>query len=332
MERKNKAFTMVLRPNDEDKKSFCLKNNKIALGWCIDNLNYNNKPDYYELREKIKEKFYNSHANYRSAGQAASMVNEFCYITKKDNYIIVPEYRYQFYLGIILEDEFYIEDDTYWKNVKWVFGLNNPKIWKNAPAILSKACRTYKSIKDSSYAIDEIDKLIENPESLNKSWDSEIYNTLCENLVTSLTKGRINPTTFQHEILPVVLSAMGANDNIEQRAGKSDKGIDIIVTFNVAEISEKMIGIQAKNFMPNPPLKEWVIDQTLNGAREEGLSEAWIITTGTISDDVNRYLEEINSNEENIIIRIIDGYELSKLILKHINKIYIEEPEDLEIE
>lgn len=324
-ETKPKVYTMVLKPGDFDLTQKCLETNKIVIGWGNESLTPEKEMKYEELRDVIKNKFYAEHKDYKSAGHAAGMIYTFCYQIQKGDYVIVPDYGYKFYLGKVASDKFENLDVGFWRDVDWIFGKNNPGSWRNAKANLARACKVRRSLKESSYALDEIGRIIKDPGILEKSWESDLYQMLCKQIEKSLTEGIINPTKFQYKILPMILKAMGAQENIINRIGKYDKGIDIIATFPAAEYSEKIIGIQAKNYLPDPPLEKGVIDQTINGALAENLDEAWIVTTGTVSEEINDIVEKHNiSTESEVYLRIIDGIELSKLIFKYFNGFYIE--------
>lgn len=319
MSNKN-LFTMVLKPGNVNFTNECLEKNKIVIGWGIDELIPEKEIDYLSLREIIKKKFYSADNDYKSAGQASGMVYSFCYQMKKGDFVIIPDYRYKFYLAKLTNNTFENKESVFFRDVEWIFGKENPGNWRNAKSNLARACKVRRSLKESSYALSEIEAIIENPDILEKTWESDLYKKLCKQIENSLITGINNPTKFQYEILPMILKAMGASDNIVNRIGKYDKGIDLIASFPVAEYSEKIIGIQAKNYLPNPPLAEWVIKQTISGAIAEGLDEAWIVTTGTISEEISDFIEKYNtSTDSEIYLRIIDRLELSKLIFKYFN-------------
>lgn len=312
-----RAWTMILKPGS-DMTADCLEQNKIVIGWGVGA----ETSEYYDLRQAIQNTYYPQNTDFLAAGQAAGMVYSFCQDMRQGDYVIVPSYNYQFYLARITGSKYsYGDDGIYEYAVEWLH-KKQALSWKSAPANLSRACRSRRSLKNCDYALPEIREIATNREFLSHSWETELYETIVETVGTYLLNGRINPTTFQTEVLPKVLKAVGASQSLN-RAGTSDKGIDIHVTFPVAgNLASKQLGIQTKYWNPNPPVGNHVIDETIEGAKAENLDTAWVVTTGAFSPEVEEYAQK-RILETGIEISLIDGRALSQLVLECLDKEFI---------
>lgn len=312
-----KAWTMILKPGS-DRTAECLAKDKIVIGWGVDTP----PAEYYDLRETIKNTYYPDSTDYLAAGQAAGMVFAFCTQISKGDYILIPDYDYKFYVGKVTSDAYtYNSEGFYEQNVMWLHA-KQALTWRTAPADLSRACRSRRSIKNCDYALDDIKALAADKAFLAKGWEQELYETIVDTVAAYMLKGRINPSTFQTQVLLKILRAAGASENLN-RAGTSDKRIDIKVTFPIAgNLASKQLGVQSKYWQPNPPVGKEVIDETIRGARAENLDTAWVVTTGSFTEEVQEYAIQSTANT-GIEIALIDGRALSQLVLEYLDKTFL---------
>ena len=97
-----------------------------------------------------------------------------------------------------------------------------------------------------------------------------------------------------------------------------DVGIDIYATFLVAGIFQQVVGVQARHFMPEPPVSAAVVNQLIRGIEEGGgeVTLGMVITSGTFSDEATTEAEKYG-DEEGIPIELVDGIQFAKLIVEH---------------
>ncbi len=312
-----RAWAMILKPGT-DRTQECLDKDKIVNGWGVDAP----PEDYYHLREAIRLAYYPEATDNLAAGQAAGMVYTFCTQIKKGDFVLIPDFDYKFYIGKIVSEKYACDQDGFYEHdVLWLHG-KQALSWKTAPAALSRACRSRRSFKNCDYALEDIKAIAADKSYLMKGWEEELYETIVDTVSHYMLKGRIDPSTFQTQVLPKILRAAGASEMLN-RAGAADKGIDIKVTFPIAgNLAYKQIGVQTKYWQPSPPVGKEVIDDTISGAKAESLDTAWVITTGTFTAEVQEYAIQRTDNT-GVEIVLIDGRALSQLVLEYLDKAFL---------
>jgi predicted helicase len=115
---------------------------------------------------------------------------------------------------------------------------------------------------------------------------------------------------FEGLVATVLKRAGATSTNIIPR--QSDKGVDIVATFQIGGIMPLEVGIQAKYYKGN--VAQAAVDQLVKGLKAEGLSTGWLVTSGEIPDELGSYLENAPSCEE-LDLATVDGRLLAEMII-----------------
>ena len=137
-----------------------------------------------------------------------------------------------------------------------------------------------------------------------------------------------------HPLLERLFRAMPFN-RVEYTHGTNEMGADFVLTaINQFLNAEEYIGIVAKTkrILQNTDdverqIKECRIKRLIEGGvKEVHISEVWVITTKTISDNAKR---KINDEFSGTNVKFVDGEQLASLIQKHIPDFWHDIPIDV---
>jgi restriction endonuclease Mrr len=190
-----------------------------------------------------------------------------------------------------------------------------PLARKLARSALLARMKTQGTTADASDLLDEIQACLDlAARGEAPTFQRDLQTRLIRETLSELCSGRIDNFGFENLIEALLLRLGAEKTHIVPR--NADKGADIVATFRVAGVFYQKIAVQAKHWMPNPPVEPDVVAQLIRGIEAEEATLGMIVTTGTISqsatDAAERYFEE-----KGIRIELVDGEQFAKLIVEH---------------
>ena len=309
------AWVLRVLPGRIDRLKECLETNVIVMGWAdggdLTGL------DSHQLRDCLHEVFYKDDTNKRRAGAAAGNILRFTRDMEVGDYVLVPV-PYGFHVAEITGEarfhEEHVETDTALRrDVKWLTDPSKPIKRDQASSRLNSRLKIRGTSASASDLAEEIRRLLkEEKEPDTRTFETDLREKLGAETLAMLRNGRMKPRKFE-ELIADTLKRQGAVD-VSIRAGRGDKGVDVVAEFMLAGLLPVKVGVQAKHWDDRAPLGPEVVDQLQRGMEEEGLAAGMIITTGVISEEAEERAKALA--EEDLQIEMIDGELLAGLIVE----------------
>lgn len=310
------AYVLRINPAGVDRVQEALESDELIIGWSDASELNNHELTWEDFREIVHKAYYFSQPNYRSSGGAAGSLWRFILEMKKGDLVVVPHWS-NFYIAEVTGDVYYdekkIDNDTAWRRpVEWLNSKNPiPRRLARLPLISRmKSYQTCVYAEDLIVEIKEVLKLA--TEGVERTFSEDLKQKLIEQVIKEIHTGRIDSNGFER-LVASLLESMGVKD-IHIRHAASDKGADIVGTFNILNKFKFVLAVQAKQYRPDPPVDKGAIDQLINGMQAESANLGWVVTSGKYSEDAKRHADDMRANGYNL--ELIDGQELAAMIIE----------------
>lgn len=137
----------------------------------------------------------------------------------------------------------------------------------------------------------------------------DLRQRLVEEALGELREGRLDSFGFEH-LLAIPLTSLGA-DSARVVARQEDEGADIVATFQLAEIFQLTLAVQAKHpYRSSRTTGAEAVEHLARGMEVEDATHGWVVTAGTFSDEAEQRRAEIEE-ETGLRIELIDGEQLA---------------------
>jgi predicted Mrr-cat superfamily restriction endonuclease len=286
-----------------------LDNNQIIIGWSRA-IGLLEEDDWPKFREIVKKAHYSDHDNYRAAGAAGGHLWRFIKEMRVSDLVVVPV-EGGFYVAKIREEKAIylgekIEDGTsYRRGVEW---LNNKKPIPRINAVSALVSRM-KARGTCTEATD----LLKGIEQCLSGKKDNLKNDLIQATLEQLKRGHIDPDRFEEFLRALLEKFGGKGARVIKKA--NDKGVDVLAEFPLVwGLFPRKLAVQAKHFLPYPPVNKEVVDKLVSGMEFEGADVGMIITTGTFSEDVEKAAQQYYEKDGKEIA-LIDGELLAEIIV-----------------
>jgi predicted Mrr-cat superfamily restriction endonuclease len=273
--------------------------------------------DWSRFREILQGHYYSNESSLRKAGSAAGHMWRFIREMKHRDLVVVP-HGSAFYVAEVIGDATHdasrvIDDTAFRRKVTWL----NQK--HSIPRALARAAlqSRMKTQGTCAYAIDllgEIEECLGLAERQERpTFHSDLRKRLVKETLDEIRSGRMDSYGFEN-LLKSVLESLGAQDvRIVPRS--QDKGADLLGTFLLAGAFRLLVAVQAKHYLPEPPVGADVVRQLIQGIEAESADLGMVATSGAISDEAVAAAETFY-NEKGIKIELVDGEHLASLIVE----------------
>lgn len=315
--RQQRAFLLRIAPSYNDCVQQALASNELIIGWSDLPQLLNGFLSWEQFRQIMHDRYYPGNNNYRGSGLAAGNMWRFIREMDKGDLVVVP-HGPAFYVaeitGPAYHDPAKIADDTAFRRpVKW---LNNktsiPR--RTARVALQSRMKVQNACADATDLIRDIQELLSNAaKGETPTFDTDLRNRLVDQTLKEIRSGRIDNYGFE-TLLASLLKSLGAKD-VRIIARNLDKGADLVATFVTANTFEFKLAVQAKHWLPEPPVGKDVIDQLLRGMEDVEADLGWVATSGSFSDEAVGYVEQLQE-QDGRRVKLVDGDYLASLIVE----------------
>ena len=318
------GFVLRIAPGREDRVSEALESDHLIIGWAMAEGLLDLELEWQRFREIIREAYYSDDENLRRAGNAGGHMWRFIREMNVGDLVVVP-YGSEFYVGEIKGDAVYDtskadEDSAYRRPVRWLNG-KSPIPRAIAKSALLSRMRTRGTSADARDLVEEIGDCLRVARRIadggtRPSIETDLRSRLIKVTLDELRTGRMENYGFE-ELIEAVLRGLGAVDT-KIAARREDKGIDIYATFLVAGAFQQVVGVQAKHFQPDPPVRADVVRQLTRGIRDssERVTLGMVVTSGIFSPEAEVAVRDYEE-DGGIPIELVDGEQFAGLIVDH---------------
>ncbi len=313
------AFILRITPAGVDRVPEALDANQIMIGWseAVGLLN----PDlgWEEFRQIVREAYYRADETWHRAGTASGHIWRFTREMQLGDLVVVP-YGPNFYVARVTGEAVYLhekaleEDSAYRRPVEW---LNEkrpiPRALARSPLISRmKIHGTSASATDLVDEIQECLRLAATGEERDFRGDLQLG--LANQALHELRSGRLDSYGFEHLIRSFLKNVGASEARIVPRS--QDKGADIVATFRLVDTFQFVVAVQAKHYLPEPPVGREAVDQLISGMDAEGADLGMVVTTGSFSQEALEAAEQYGATSGNRI-ELVDGEQFSKMLVEH---------------
>lgn len=316
-DKSKQAFVLHMSYRGKEPLKEGLDKNEIIIGWSRAQGLLEPTLDWREFRQIIHDTYFSDDQNYRRSGASAGNMWRFVRQMDVEDLVVVPSSG-KFYLAKITGKARYDEigaevDMAHRRSVKW---LNNGKSFprKIARAALQSRMKARQACVNATDLLPEIEEVLEaakNDEELSLSTD--LRKKMVDNVINELRSGRINPREFE-DLIAEILRSLGGRD-VRVIGRKVDIGVDVIGDFSLASFFTFKLGVQCKHYKPKPPVPYDALAQLVEGLEGEDASVGWLVTTGTIPDEVEKRKREFEE-ERGLMLELVDGEQLAAFIVE----------------
>lgn len=314
-----RAFVLRVAPSKIDRVPEALKDNFITIGWSRA-AKILTETDWWKFREEIHQVYYSEQKNYRHSGHAAGYLWQFIREMKVGDWVVVPHGN-EFYVCEVaseaVHDPTNVEDDTaFRRKVHWLNGKRPIKRSHAAAALQSRmkiqgTCAYAQDLTDAiSSILQEDDETRELPK--NAIFAHDLHRKLVETTLATIRSGKMDSFGFER-LLQELFIKEGGEATIVARS--KDKGADLKVTFRFAIVGQVVIGVQAKHYRPEPPVHAKIADDLRAGMEDIGADLGMIISSGTMSPELEARVEDLYE-KEGVRIQLVDGDQLAAWLVE----------------
>lgn len=314
-----RAFVLRMAPSEIDRVEEGLDGNFITIGWSNAG-SILRESDWWKFRETVHQSYYHDQTNYRRAGQAGGYLWQFLQEMKEGDWVVVPHGN-EFYVcevasGASHDPSKAKEDTAFRRQVRW---LNRKQPIKRSHA--SAALQSRMKIQGTcAYAQDLTDDILsvlqEDDETRNLPkelvFGHDLHRKLVETTIKTIRSGKLDSFGFER-LLQQLFTKQGAEATIVARS--QDKGADLKVTLRFAVVGQVVIGVQAKHYQPEPPVPAQIADDLKAGMEDIGADIGMIISSGTMSPELEARVEELYE-KESVRIQLVDGDQLAAWLVE----------------
>jgi predicted Mrr-cat superfamily restriction endonuclease len=309
------AYILRMKPGRAriDRVPEALESNELIIGWSKAIGLLAKDITWKKFRRIIYETYYREDKTHQRSGVAAGSMWRFIREMKIDDLVVVP-YKSEFYIANVKGEPYHdptkINDDTaYRRAATW---LNHAKAMVRgiARAALQSRMKVRQTCVDASDLVEEIEEVLKVAEEGGRgTFGEELRQRLIETTIDEIGHGVMNERRFE-ELIKNVLVSLGASE-VRIIPRPQDKGADITANISIANTFRFRLAVQAKYYAPTPPIKIKVVDQLIGGMDAEGADLGWIVTSGTIPEEVYEYVGKTGRK-----IELIDGMHFAALVVE----------------
>lgn len=308
-----RAFILRIAPSRKDRVPHALNDNMLFIGWAKARALLDEKLDWKAFRKIIHDQYYSNDIDERRAGIATGYLWLFIREMKQGDLVVVP-HGSEFYVGKVngpakYEESVVSEDTAYRRSVIWL-NSKKPIARKLARAALQSRMKIQGTCVDATDLLDEINLALKS----TTTFEQDLHKLLVKHTVEEIRKGKMDGTRFE-QFVASLLKGLGASQ-VRIVPHNQDKGADIVAHFRIAGAFQLTVAVQAKHYMPQPPVPKQVILDLQHGMEAESADLGMIITSGMISHEAYDLAQEIFENQ-GMKIELIDGEQLGALILEY---------------
>ena len=290
-----------------------VRDNLLLLGWSAAE-GLLACDDYWAFRDIVHEAHYKGDTNYRRSGHAAKQLWKFLKVMKPGDLVVAPHGR-SFYVGEIddgppIYDASGGQDTPHRRPVRWLSrAAAIPRT--TARAELISRMKSYHTVTTATDLIDEIKEAVaaasspEAPTSLGS-----LRQRLIDTTKQELQRGHMDEHRFERLVRDVLLALGAVYAEIVPR--QEDIGADIEAEFSIGHLTTVPVRVQVKWWHGTAGTAP--ISQLL--AAKDDVRLGVVATTAEFSDEA-RSFAPTREDEDGKQILLVDGDELSRLIVEH---------------
>ncbi len=314
--RSPRAFVLRIAPSNIDRVDEALSSNELVIGWSYSPGLLNSTLSWQDFRKILHDQYYSASQDYRRSGSAAGNMWRFIREMQEGDLVVVP-HGGAFYVakvtGPAYHDPSKLEEDTAFRRpVEWLNDKKPIQRRKGRSALQSRM-KIQNTCAEATDLVGEITELLETEaKGATPSFEEDLRSCLITTTLQEIRSGRIDPYGFER-LVQSLLYGLGASDvRIVPRS--KDKGADLVAKFKIANTFAFTLAVQARFYLPEPPVGKDTIVYLLAGMEAETADLGWVATSGTFSDEANQYAEEI-LEKQGIRVELIDGELLASMIV-----------------
>ncbi len=324
MNKPTNAFVLRQSPSGVSQlNNISLPQNVIVNGWCWAK-GLIEEDSYEKFREILRKTYYKEKSRHR-VGYAANTMWRFLKTMQPGDWVVVPSGGGKFYVAEIAAGPPIYDDSkaaldadsSYRRLVTWL-NDKQPLLRSAARSRLISRMKIRQTSANAKDLIEEIHEALvlasasEKPtkEDTQKLFADEVRRKMVEAALKEIQQGYMDERKFEG-LVATVLKRAGAS-SVEIVPRQNDKGVDVKATFQIGGITPIEVGVQAKYYKGN--VGQGAIDQLIKGLKAEDLTTGWLVTSGEIPEELDSYLESVQTSEE-LNLATVDGRQLAEMII-----------------
>lgn len=307
------AFVLRIKPSGIDRVPEALKSSSIIIGWSEAKGLLDTSLSWEQFRQIFQDTYEYEDETYRGPGRDAGNMWRFIREMKEGDLVVVP-YSSEFYVakvdGPAYNDPSKIKEDTaYRREVTWL-NEGRPIPRNICRAALQSRMKAQQTCVPASDLTNEIQEVLEiATKGVGRTFSDDLRQSLVKTTLEEIQQGVMNERKFE-ELVRDVLNSIGASE-VHIIPRQKDKGADITAMLSIANTFKFKLAVQVKYWSPEPPLGTEVVDELIEGMEAEGASLGWVVTSGTIPEEVHDYAKKTGYQVE-----LIDGEQLAALVVE----------------
>ena len=319
IQKPERAFVLRMAPSQIDRVQEGLDGNFITIGWSYAG-SILTESDWWKFREEIQRTCYSDEKNYRRAGQAGGYLWQFLREMEVGDWVVVP-HGDEFYVCEVASsashDPSKLDADTaFRRKVSWLNG-KQPIKRSHASAALQSRMKIQGTCAYAQDLIDDILSVLQEDDETRKLpkelvFGHDLRRKLIETTIKTIRSGKMDSFGFER-LLQQLFTKQGAEATIVARS--QDKGADLKVTLRFAVVGQVIIGVQAKHYQLEPPVPAKIADELRAGMEDIGADIGMIISSGTMSPELEARVEELYE-KEGVRIQLVDGDQLAAWLVE----------------
>lgn len=313
----SKAFVLRIIPSGIDRVPEALETNDVIIGWSKAQGLLDTNLEWDQFRQVVHDQYYSGYDNFSRSGSAAGNLWRFIREMGEGDRIVVP-YGDEFFVAKVTgparhDEEKAPSDTAHRRAVKWLnAGESIPR--RYARSALQSSMKYRGTCKEATDLIEEIEEVVSSVGKAEApSFEKDLRLRLIDQTLEEIRSGRIENFGFERLIKTILVSLGAAEARIIPRS--EDKGADIVANFSLAATFKLTLAVQAKHFLPEPPVDPEVVDQLVRGMEAEETDFGWIATSGTFSEEAVKRKAEVEE-KHSFRIELVDGEQLAAMIVE----------------
>ena len=290
-----------------------LRDGQLLLGWSAAR-GLADRDSYWDFREVVHKAHYSRDQNYKRSGRAAGQLWNFIKVMRPGDLVVVP-HGPNFYVGEIADGPFEFseeggnENDTaHRRPVNW---LSSAIPRTTARSALISRMKAYGTVTSASDLVPEVREALESSEQgVTPSLLPSLRLRLIENTKQELETGFLDERRFERLVADLLISLGAVDAHVVAR--QKDIGADIEADFSVGHLTTGPVRVQVKYWQGKAG--RGPVEQLLNAM--EDVQIGVVVTTAAFSDEAREFAAA-QSEETGKQIVLVDGDELSRLIVEH---------------
>ena len=312
-----RAFVLRIAPGKVDRVQQALDADQLIIGWSNAEGLLDPALSWSDFRSRLRATYYEHDKSGHRAGSAAGNMWRFIREMHAGDLVVVP-WHSKFFVARVTGAAVYLPDErasdtAYRRPVEWLNGKQGiPR--RVARAALQSRLKTQTSCVDATDLIAEISEYADWGCEVQPTFEADVVKGLTAKLLKEIRTGRIENYGFEN-LLSSVFRGLGAKE-VRIVPRQSDKGADLIATFQIAGTFDIKVAVQAKHFQPKPPIRADVINKLAQGMEAEEADLGIVATSGTFSPEAEDRATRLRE-DEGLRIELLDGEQLAAIIIEN---------------